>query len=51
VAPKLEEEFLNNFDNDFTTQVGEIYLEAIKKGYKTLYKSVENEVSGMLSEI
>jgi len=50
-ADKLEENFLNNFDNDFTTQIWEIYLEAIKTGYKTLYKSVENEVSGMLSEI
>ncbi len=51
VATKLEQDFLNNFDNDFTTQIGEIYLEAIKAGYKTLYKSVENEVSWMLSEL
>ncbi len=50
-AEKLEQEFLNNFDNDFTTQVWEIYLDSIKTGYKTLYKSVENEVSGMLSEL
>ena len=50
-ADKLEENFLNNFDNDFTTQVWEIYLEAIKTGYKTLYKSVENEVMWNLSEL
>jgi len=50
-ADKLEEEFLKQFDNDFTTEVWKIYLDAIKTGYKTLYKSVENEVSGILSEI
>ncbi|MDQ7022772.1 MAG: Tex-like N-terminal domain-containing protein [Candidatus Gracilibacteria bacterium] len=50
-ADKLEDNFLNNFDNDFTTEVGEIYLDSIKTGYKTLFKSVENEVMGMLSEI
>ena len=51
VASKLEEEFINNFDNDFTTEIWEIYLDAVKAGYKTLYKSVENEVMWILSEI
>lgn len=50
-AEKLEQEFLNNFDNDFSSEIWEIYLDSIKTGYKTLYKSVENEVSGMLSEL
>lgn len=50
-ADKLEQNFINNFDNDFTTEVWEIYLTAIKTGYKTLYKSVENEVMWILSEI
>jgi len=50
-ADKLEQDFLNNFDNDFTTEIGEIYLDAIKTGYKTLYKSVENEVMWDLSEL
>jgi len=50
-ADKLEEEFLKQFDNDFDTEVWKIYLEAIKAWYKTLYKSVENEVMWELSEI
>ena len=50
-SSKLEDEFLSNFDNDFTTLVWKIYLEAIKIGYKTLYKSVENEIMWVLSEL
>lgn len=51
VAEKLEEEFVGNFDNDMKTEVWKIYLEAIIMGYKTLYKSVENEVMWELSEL
>ena len=48
---RLEEEFVRNFDNDMKTEIWELYLAAITAGYKTLYKSVENEVMGELSEI
>ena len=51
VAKNLEEEFVGNFDNDMKTAVGQIYLEAITMWYKTLYKSVENEVMWELSEL
>ncbi len=51
VAERLEEEFVRNFDNDMTTELGQIYLAAITAWYKTLYKSVENEVMWELSEV
>ncbi len=51
VAERLEEEFVWNFDNDMKTAVWKIYLEAITMWYKTLYKSVENEVMWELSEL
>ena len=50
-AEKLEQDFVSNFDNDMKTEVGKIYLSAITMWYKTLYKSVENEVMWELSEL
>ncbi len=50
-AEKLEEDFVGNFDNDMKTEIGKIYLSAITMWYKTLYKSVENEVMWELSEL
>ena len=51
VSDDLLDEFVRNFDNDMKTEVWELYLESITAGYKTLYKSVENEVMWELSEL
>ncbi len=51
VSDDLLDEFVRNFDNDMKTEIGELYLAAISSWYKTLYKSVENEVMWELSEL